>query len=118
MKTAPSIPGNGFETAGSLPEQLNPCALTERIDAVCAEIDTRLDPFAKEAARRILARTEWAEMNGAQDVRQRSALSSDAAMTPLDSLPKDVHTAISQVEAGQGIPQEEARRIALSRLKA
>lgn len=30
---------------------------------------------------------------------------------------KDVHTATAQVEAGQGIPQEEARRIALSRLK-
>jgi antitoxin YefM len=28
---------------------------------------------------------------------------------------KDVHTAIAQVEAGQGIPQEEARRMVLAR---
>jgi hypothetical protein len=59
MRTAPSISGDAFETAGGHPEQLNPCALTERIDAVCAEVDTRPDPFAKEAARRILVGTEW-----------------------------------------------------------
>jgi hypothetical protein len=59
-----------------------------------------------------------AEMNGAQGIRPLSELHSDAA-GPVDErdLLKDVHTAISQVEAGQGIPQDEARRIALSRLK-
>lgn len=31
---------------------------------------------------------------------------------------KEVHTAIAQVESGQGIPQEEAHRRAIARLKA
>lgn len=31
---------------------------------------------------------------------------------------KDVHTALAQIESGRGIPQEEARQIAMARLKA
>ena len=33
--------------------------LTEQINAVCAEVDTRPDPFVAAAARRVLERTEW-----------------------------------------------------------
>ncbi len=37
----------------------DPDAITEQINAVCAEVDTRPDPFVAAAARRILERTEW-----------------------------------------------------------
>lgn len=78
MKTAISIPDAIFHEAESLAKQLEksrsqlyseavaeyvarhePDAVTERINAVCDEVDTRPDPFVAEAARRILERTEW-----------------------------------------------------------
>jgi hypothetical protein len=36
-----------------------PDSVTEQINAVCAEVDTRPDPFLAAAARRVLERTEW-----------------------------------------------------------
>ncbi len=36
-----------------------PDSLTEQINAVCAEVDTRPDAFLASAARRVLERTEW-----------------------------------------------------------
>ena len=36
-----------------------PDLVTEQINAVCEEVDTRPDPFLSEAARRILERTDW-----------------------------------------------------------
>jgi metal-responsive CopG/Arc/MetJ family transcriptional regulator len=78
MKTAISIPDRVFQDAERLAERLkksrsqmyseavaeyvvrhDPDAITEQINAVCSEVDTRPDPFVAEAARRILARTEW-----------------------------------------------------------
>lgn len=78
MKTAISIPNDVFETAESLAKRLkksrsqiyseavaeyvarhDASAITERINAVCADVDTHPDPFAKAAARRTLSRTEW-----------------------------------------------------------
>jgi predicted transcriptional regulator len=78
MKTAISIPNDVFETAEHLAKRLKKSrsqiyseavseyvarhdvsTITDRIDAVCAEVDTRPDGFAKEAARRLLSRTEW-----------------------------------------------------------
>jgi antitoxin MazE6 len=78
MKTAISIPDRIFRDAERLAEQLkksrsqmyteavaeyvarhDPDSITDRINAVCDEVDTRPDPFAAEAARRILDRTEW-----------------------------------------------------------
>lgn len=78
MKTAISIPDKVFQDAERLAERLNksrsqvyseavaeyvarhdPDALTEQINAVCEEVDTRPDPFVAAAARRILERTEW-----------------------------------------------------------
>jgi hypothetical protein len=37
----------------------DPDAITEQINGVCDEVDTRTDPFVAAAARRILERTEW-----------------------------------------------------------
>lgn len=37
----------------------DPDTVTEQINAVCDEVDTRPDPFLTEAARRILAGAEW-----------------------------------------------------------
>jgi hypothetical protein len=34
-------------------------ALTAAMDAVCAEVDTRLEPALLGAARRVLERSEW-----------------------------------------------------------
>jgi hypothetical protein len=34
-------------------------ALTTAMDAVCAEVDTRLEPALLGAARRVLERSEW-----------------------------------------------------------
>lgn len=78
MKTAISIPDKVFQDAERLAERLNksrsqiyseavaeyvarhdPDTLTEQINAVCEEVDTRPDPFVAAAARRILERTEW-----------------------------------------------------------
>jgi hypothetical protein len=36
-----------------------PDSITAQINAVCAEVEMRPDPFVAEAARRILERTEW-----------------------------------------------------------
>ncbi len=78
MKTAISIPDPIFHTAERLAKLMNksrsqlyseavseyaarhdPDAVTEKINAVCADVDTRPDAFVTEAARRILANTEW-----------------------------------------------------------
>lgn len=78
MKTAISIPDRVFRDAERLAERLKksrsqmyseavaeyvarhePDLVTEQINVVCEEVDTRPDPFVAEAARRILERTEW-----------------------------------------------------------
>jgi predicted transcriptional regulator len=78
MKTAISIPDDIFRDAERLAERLKksrsqmyseavaeyvarhePDLITEQINAVCKEVDTRPDRFVAEAARRILERTEW-----------------------------------------------------------
>lgn len=78
MKTAISIPDRIFQDAERLAERLKksrsqmyseavaeyvirhePDSITEQINAVCAEVDTRPDPFVTAAARRVLERTEW-----------------------------------------------------------
>ncbi len=78
MKTAISIPDRVFRDAERLAERLKksrsqmyseavaeyvirhePDSVTEQINAVCAEVDTRPDPFVAAAARRVLERTEW-----------------------------------------------------------
>jgi len=78
MKTAISIPDRVFRDAERLAERLKksrsqvyseavaeyvarhePDLITEQINAVCEEVDTRPDPFVFDAARRILERTEW-----------------------------------------------------------
>jgi predicted transcriptional regulator len=78
MKTAISIPDEVFRDAERLAERLkksrsqvyseavaeyvarhDPDLVTEQINAVCGEVDTRPDPFLTEAARRVLDRTEW-----------------------------------------------------------
>jgi predicted transcriptional regulator len=78
MKTAISIPNDVFATAENLAKRLNKSrsqiyseavaeyvarhdasVITDRINAVCADVDTRPDSFTKAAARRTLSRTEW-----------------------------------------------------------
>lgn len=78
MKTAISIPDRIFQSAERLASRLkksrsqvyseaveeyvsrhDPDTLTEQINAVCDEVDTRPDPFLTEAARRVLAGSEW-----------------------------------------------------------
>lgn len=78
MKTAISIPDRIFQEAERLAERLKksrsqmyseaiaeyvirhePDSITEQINNVCAEVDTRADPFVAAAARRVLERTEW-----------------------------------------------------------
>lgn len=78
MKTAISIPDKVFRDAERLAGRLKksrsqmyseavaeyvsrhePDSITEQINAVCDEVDTRPDPFLAAAARRILERTEW-----------------------------------------------------------
>jgi metal-responsive CopG/Arc/MetJ family transcriptional regulator len=78
MKTAISIPDRVFQDAERLAQRLRksrsqmyseaiaeyvirhePDSITEQINAVCAEVDTRPDPFVAAAARRVLERTEW-----------------------------------------------------------
>lgn len=78
MKTAISIPDTIFRSAERLATRMkksrsqvyaeaveeyvarhDPDTVTEQINAVCDEVDTRPDPLLTEAARRILTRTEW-----------------------------------------------------------
>ena len=78
MKTAISIPDRVFRDAERLAGRLKksrsqmyseavaeyvirhePDSITEQINAVCDEVDTRPDPFLAAAARRVLERTEW-----------------------------------------------------------
>lgn len=78
MKTAISLPDDVFERAERLARRLRksrselyreavaeylarrePDAVTEAMDRVADQIDTRPDVFLTAAARRILERTEW-----------------------------------------------------------
>ncbi|MEO1086367.1 MAG: hypothetical protein AAFY88_19190 [Acidobacteriota bacterium] len=78
MKTAISIPDPIFESAERLAERLeksrsqlyseavaayvarhDPSTLTDRINAVCDEVDTGPDSLVSEAARQVLAGSEW-----------------------------------------------------------
>jgi predicted transcriptional regulator len=77
MKTAISVPDRVYRDAERLAVRLKKSRsqiyseavqeyvarhepdLTEQINAVCAEVDTRPDPFVAAAARRVLERTEW-----------------------------------------------------------
>ena len=78
MKTAISLPDDVFEEADTLARRLkksrsqvyrealreylarhDPDEVTEAMNRVCAEVDTRPDPAVSAAARRILERTEW-----------------------------------------------------------
>ena len=78
MKTAVSIPGDVFRAGERLARRLKksrsqlyaealaeyvarrePDAVTEAMNAVCANVDTRADPFVRTAARRVLERSEW-----------------------------------------------------------
>ena len=78
MKTAISVPDGIYASAERLAKRMKksrsqvyseamaeyvarhePDTVTEQINAVCDEIDTRPDPFVTEAARRVLAGTDW-----------------------------------------------------------
>lgn len=78
MKTAISIPDPIARSAEQLAKDLekpldrlyadavaeyvarhDPASLTERIDEVCSEVETRLDPFVAEASRQGLKRNAW-----------------------------------------------------------
>jgi metal-responsive CopG/Arc/MetJ family transcriptional regulator len=78
MKTAVSIPEPVFRSAERLARRLkksrsqlyaeaiaeyvarrDPEAVTEAMNAVCADVDTRADAFLRAAASRTLERTEW-----------------------------------------------------------
>lgn len=78
MKTAISIPDDVFEDAEQLARRLKksrsalfaeavaeyvarhePEGITEELNRVASELDTRLDAPAAAAARRILRRSEW-----------------------------------------------------------
>ncbi len=78
MKTAISLPDEVFRDAERLARRLKktrselyreavaeyvarhePEAITEAIDRLTAEVDTRPDEFTSEAARRVLERSEW-----------------------------------------------------------
>lgn len=78
MKTAISVPDPIFDSAERLAKKMKksrsqvyseamaeyvarhePDTLTEQINAVCDEVDTRPDPFVTEAARRTLAGSDW-----------------------------------------------------------
>lgn len=78
MKTAVSLPDDLYAEAEKLAGVLGksrsqlyqeavreyvyrhqPEAITEAMNRVCDELDSRPDPFVTEAARRILERTEW-----------------------------------------------------------
>ena len=78
MKTAISLPDDLFESADAYAtraslsrselyaralreylERHDEDWVTEQLDAVCAEVDTRLEPELAQAARRVLERDEW-----------------------------------------------------------
>ena len=78
MKTAVSLPDDVFEEAERLARRLKksrselyrealaeyvarhaPEVVTESLDRVAGELDTRPDAFASAAARRTLERSEW-----------------------------------------------------------
>jgi len=78
MKTAVSLPDDLYDEAEKLADELGksrsqlyqeavreyvyrhqPEAITEAMNRVVDELDSRPDPFLTEAARRILERTEW-----------------------------------------------------------
>lgn len=78
MKTAISLPDEVFRQAERLAKRLeksrselyreavaeyvarhDPEAITETLDRVAEEVDTRPDAFSTAAARRVLERTEW-----------------------------------------------------------
>ena len=78
MKTAISLPDEVFRDAERLARRLKktrsqlykeavaeyvarhePEAITEAIDRLTAELDTRPDEFTSAAARRVLERSEW-----------------------------------------------------------
>jgi len=78
MKTAISVPDEIFDSAERLAKRMKksrsqvyseamadyvarhePDTVTDQVNAVCDEVDTRPDPFVTEAARRILAVTDW-----------------------------------------------------------
>ncbi len=78
MKTAISVPDPIFFSAERIAKKMKksrsqvyseavaeyvarhePDTVTEQINAVCDEVDTRPDPFVTEAARRILAGNDW-----------------------------------------------------------
>ncbi len=78
MKTAISLPDEIFEQAETLARRMKksrselyreavaeyvarhePDAITEAMDRVAEQVDTRPDAFSSAAARQILERTEW-----------------------------------------------------------
>ncbi len=78
MKTAVSVPDPIFASAERLAKKMKksrsqvysealaeyvarhePDTVTEQINAVCDEVDTRPDPFVTQSARRVLADTDW-----------------------------------------------------------
>lgn len=78
MKTAISVPDQIFESAERLASHLKKSrsqmyseavaeyvarhevgTVIEQINEVCGDVDTRPDDFLSEAARRVLAGTEW-----------------------------------------------------------
>jgi predicted transcriptional regulator len=78
MKTAISLPDGIFREAERLAKRLKksrsvlyqeavaeyvarhePEAITEAMNELAAQVDTRLEPFSSNAARRVLKRSEW-----------------------------------------------------------
>src|SRR5450432_227709 len=78
MKTAISLPDGIFREAERLAKRLKksrsvlyqeavaeylarhePEAITEAMNELATQVDTRLDPFSSNAARRVLERSEW-----------------------------------------------------------
>jgi antitoxin MazE6 len=78
MKTAVSLPNHVFERAERLARRLkksrsrlygeaiaeyvarhDPEAVTEAMNRIAGEVETKPDPFSAEAARAVLERTEW-----------------------------------------------------------
>ncbi len=78
MKTAVSVPDPVFKGAERLARRLkksrsqlysealaeyvarhDPDEITEAMNRVCEQVDTRLEPALKAAARRLLERSEW-----------------------------------------------------------
>ena len=78
MKTAISLPDGIFREAERLAKRLKksrsvlyqeavaeyvarhePEAITEAMNELATQVDTRLEPFSSNAARRVLKRSEW-----------------------------------------------------------